>query len=102
MTARTAFRRIDVGEAQALLARDGVMLLDVRAADAFRAGSIDGARHLTMAEISAVLSATPKDTPVLIYCYRGNASQEYAQIFSDFRFREVYSLDGGYEAWSRR
>ena len=49
-----------------------------------------------------MLSATPKDAPVLIYCYHGNASQEFAQIFSDFRFREVYSLDGGYEAWSKR
>jgi thiosulfate/3-mercaptopyruvate sulfurtransferase len=102
MTSRPPFRRIAVGEAEALLARDGVVLLDVRAADAFRAGHIDGARHLTMAEVSAVLSATPKDAPVLIYCYHGNASQEFAQIFSDFRFREVYSLDGGYEAWSKR
>jgi hypothetical protein len=33
----------------------------------------------------------------MIYCYHGNASQVYASMFSDFNFREVYSVDGGYE-----
>jgi thiosulfate/3-mercaptopyruvate sulfurtransferase len=102
MTARAPFRRIGVGDAQTLLAREGVVVLDVRAVDAFAQGHIEGARRVTMADLSGVLASTPKDAPVLIYCYRGNASQEYAQIFSDFRFQDVYSLDGGYEAWSLR
>src|SRR6266568_8889111 len=54
------------------------------------------------ANISAVLGTTAKAQPILIYCYHGNASREYAQIFSDFGFSEVYSLDGGYEAWRTR
>ncbi len=44
---------------------------------------------------------TPKDRPVLIYCYHGNASQVRAQTFADFRFKKVYSLDGGYESWRK-
>ena len=78
------------------------MLLDVRDAGSFEASHIDGARQLSSANLSAVLSDTAKGRPILIYCYHGNASREYAQIFSDFGFSEVYSLDGGYEAWRTR
>jgi thiosulfate/3-mercaptopyruvate sulfurtransferase len=102
MTSRASFHRIGVGEAEAVLARDDVVILDVRAVDAFAKGHMPGARHASMADLSEVLGSTPKSAPVLIYCYHGNASQEYARIFTDFRFQEVYSLDGGFEAWSRR
>ena len=34
---------------------------------------------------------------MLIYCYKGNASKTYAQMFCDFRFRNVFSVDGGYQ-----
>jgi thiosulfate/3-mercaptopyruvate sulfurtransferase len=102
MTSRAAFHRISVGEAPAILARADVVILDVRAMDAFAQGRIPGARHTTMSDLSELLNATPKTAPILIYCYHGNASQEFAQIFTDFRFQEVYSLDGGYEGWSKR
>jgi len=40
----------------------------------------------------------PKDCPVVIYCYHGNASKTYAQMFVDFRYTRVFSVDGGYPA----
>jgi thiosulfate/3-mercaptopyruvate sulfurtransferase len=98
---RADFRHIGVQDARAILGRDGVMVLDVRALDAFGHGHIPGARHVTMDDVSGLMSETPRDAPILIYCYRGNSSQEFARIFTDFRFQEVYSLDGGYEAWSK-
>lgn len=39
----------------------------------------------------------PKDAPVVIYCYHGNASKTYAQMFTGFRYSQVFSVDGGYE-----
>jgi thiosulfate/3-mercaptopyruvate sulfurtransferase len=77
-------------------------MLDVRDADSFRKAHIDGAQHLSTKELSAVIGGTPKNRPILIYCYHGNASREFAQTFSDFGFVEVYSLEGGYRAWSNR
>ncbi|HET9930917.1 MAG TPA: nitrogen fixation protein NifZ, partial [Polyangiaceae bacterium] len=35
---------------------------------------------------------------VVIYCYHGHMSQEYAAQFGAFGFSEVYSVDGGFEA----
>jgi len=102
MRARTPFRCVDIRSAEALLARSDLLLLDARDAGAFETSRIDGAQHLSSANLSAVLSDTVRVRPILIYCYHGNTSREYAQIFSDFAFSEVYSLDGGYEAWRTR
>jgi thiosulfate/3-mercaptopyruvate sulfurtransferase len=79
-----------------------VLVLDVRDAGSFARGHIDSARNVTMSDLSGLIATTPKDQAVLICCYHGNASQLYAQIFSDFGFSDVASLDGGYEAWQTR
>ncbi len=102
MKQRMPFQRIGVEEAQALLAADGAMVFDVRAADVFQRGRIADARNVSVANLSAAIEGAPKNAPILIYCYHGHASQEYAQIFSDFGFTRVYSLDGGFEAWNRK
>ena len=102
MRARTPFQHIDVQRAEALFARGNLAVLDVRDAGSFDQSHVNGAQHVTSANLSAVVGATARTRPILIYCYHGNASREYAQIFSDFGFAEVYSLDGGYEAWRDR
>lgn len=100
MRPRLAFQRITQAGAEALFASCNVLVLDARDSAAFQQDPIPGAQHLSTANISAAISTTPKTMPVLIYCYHGHASQEYAQIFSDFGFLEVYSLDGGRAAWA--
>ena len=102
MRPRTPFERIDAQRAETLFSHSDLVVFDARDAGSFDKSHIDGARHLSSANLSAVLSATARNRPILIYCYHGNASQEYAQTFSDFGFSEVYSLDGGYEAWRTR
>ena len=102
MRPRFPFQRIDCAIAEALIGREDVLVLDVRDAASFRAGSMGEAHNVSFASLSPIIDGAPRDMPILIYCYHGLASQEYAQIFSDFGFREVYSLDGGYEAWSMR
>jgi len=99
MRQRSPFRCIGVHDAQALLRRGDVLVLDVRDTESFGRAHIAGARHVSGANLSDVIHSEAKSAPVLIYCYHGNASREYAKIFSDFGFSEVHSLDGGYEAW---
>ncbi|WP_257166171.1 ankyrin repeat domain-containing protein [Bradyrhizobium sp. SRS-191] len=79
-----------------------MLRFDVRDQASFKAAHMAGAQHLTQRNLSELITGTARRTPILIYCYHGNASQEYAQTFSDFGFMEVYSLDGGYEAWRQR
>lgn len=84
--------RISASEALTLLAQDDATVFDVRDSAAYQAG------HLAMERIPAWSKRLNKDAPVLVYCYHGNSSQEYAQMLADFRFNRVYSVDGGFAA----
>ncbi len=102
MRPRIPFKDIGIHEAQSLIRDQDVLVLDVRDAPSFARAHIKGARNVSITNLSAVIDATAKSMPILIYCYHGYASREYAQIFSDFGFSQVFSLEGGYEAWSKR
>lgn len=94
----TRFQRIPAEVAITLLAQHPkAQLLDVRAEADFIRGHIPGALHFTQNQLPQITKRLSKDTPILIYCYHGNASQTFAQFFVDFRFEQVYSIDGGYE-----
>lgn len=99
------FTRLNAAEFAALLARghsdpsQGACVLDSRDADAFAKEHLPGAIRLHTANLDALILGTPKQRPILIYCYHGNASQQYANMFADFGFAEVYDLIGGFEAW---
>jgi thiosulfate/3-mercaptopyruvate sulfurtransferase len=95
----TGWRRIRVSEARLLLQRDDLTVFDMRDEASFVQGHIDGARYLSNADLEEAIMKTPRDKPILLYCYHGNASQTGAKIFTDFGFREVYDLIGGYESW---
>jgi rhodanese-related sulfurtransferase len=96
MTTQKTFRRIGAASASQLLARDNLLILDSRDPANFNLAHIAHARRLSSENLDATLIGTPKATPVLLYCYHGNASQTYGQMFADFGFSEVYSLDGGF------
>lgn len=99
----TAFQRINPAQAadQIRRSRAGITslaLFDTRDEASHSKSHIKGADHLTERSFGNVVATLPKNIPVMIYCYHGNASQAYASMFADFRFNEVYSVDGGYEA----
>jgi thiosulfate/3-mercaptopyruvate sulfurtransferase len=99
MTRKAAFARISVETARELMRRSEMLILDVRDAKSYARSRIASADRVSDANLYEVLTGNPKDRPVLIYCYHGNASQTVAQTFIDFGFREVYSMDGGFERW---
>ena len=101
MSKDRSFKRIDPATAAQVLSRDKVLVLDSRDPDNYERAHIATARRLSSANLDAILIGTPTATPVLLYCYHGNASQTYGQMFADFGFTEVYSLDGGFAAWQR-
>lgn len=39
--------------------------------------------------------------PLMVMCYHGNSSRGAAQYLLHQGFDEVYSVDGGFEAWLR-
>ncbi|MDF9392513.1 MULTISPECIES: ankyrin repeat domain-containing protein [Methylococcus] len=93
------YRRISTREARELIATKEPLLLDVRDAGAYRRSHITGALLFSDLNPLELRRSLPRDRPLLVYCYHGIASQDIAQMFADFGFGEVYSLDGGFEAW---
>ncbi|PMR77489.1 ankyrin repeat domain-containing protein [Billgrantia endophytica] len=94
---RAAYQCLSAVDAASLiLAEPEITLFDVRDLHSYRQEHLERAMHLSEDRVPLWVGRLPKDAPVLIYCYHGNASKTYAQMFSDFRFRRVYSVDGGY------
>ncbi|MHB9021875.1 MAG: ankyrin repeat domain-containing protein [Halothiobacillus sp.] len=98
MNQRT-YQGINVDTALELFKRPNLLLLDCRTHADFTQECLPGAQHLTERNAGDFIQIEPKNRPVLIYCYHGNASQIHAQMFIDFGFSEVYSLEGGLLAW---
>lgn len=99
MATDNAWRRVNVAEAQLLLEKPDLVVYDARDPASYAAGRIGAAQPLSEANLEQALFGQPKTRPVLVYCYHGNASQTYAQMFRDFGFKEIYDLVDGYEAW---
>lgn len=98
----TSFQRISPAQAADRIrqARAGIRplaLFDSRDTASYERSHVKGADRLTEHCFGEIVATLPKNIPVMIYCYHGNASQVYASMFADFRFAEVYSVDGGYE-----
>jgi thiosulfate sulfurtransferase len=93
------FVRLSVPEAKNLLRENDCLLLDCRDAGSYQAGHIDNALHLDNDVVKSLVADGDKDKPVVIYCYHGNSSQQVAGMFAGFGFRQVYSVDGGFESW---
>jgi len=81
--------------AELLRAEPAAVLFDVRDATAYRNGHIDGAAHLSEDRLLGWMKRIPREAPVLIYCYHGNASKTYAQMFIDFRYTRTHRAQRG-------
>lgn len=95
------FKRISAEESKKLSSEVEATFVDIRDVNSYALGHIDGATRLDNAAIPAFLSDTPKDMPVIVYCYKGISSQQVAQFLALQGFSDVYSMDGGYEAWDK-
>ena len=94
--------KITIGEALQLLSSEAPTVLDARDMESYRAGHIEGAMLLHDELMETIVKRRQLDTPILIYCFRGNISMDKAQLFAATGFRRVYSLAGGYVAWMKR
>ena len=91
---------ISVNEAEYLMdSHENVLLLDCREARAYCAEHHPRAIHLNDLTLRTLLKNTPREVQVIIYCYHGHSSQDFAKLFADFGFNNCHSVDGGFEAW---
>ncbi|EMP4394745.1 thiosulfate sulfurtransferase GlpE [Vibrio fluvialis] len=95
------FQHIDVAGAQALIEQHDAKLVDIRDPQSFAVAHAKTAYHLTNDSIVSFMDQVEFDQPVLVMCYHGISSQGAAQYLVNQGFEQVYSVDGGFEAWHR-
>jgi thiosulfate sulfurtransferase len=93
------FKCISIDEAKKLIDAGEVTIADVRDPGTFLAGNIGNAINVQQENVEEFLSTSDKNRPLIVYCYHGHSSQGAADHFFNQGFTEVYSMDGGYEAW---
>ena len=93
---------VDVVEFEALIEQGSGTILDVRTAEEFSEGSIDGAVNMDFyaSDFAQQLEGLNKEQPVYVYCAAGGRSAKAMAQMEEMGFTEVYNLLGGYGAWS--
>lgn len=92
---------MSVEELQQRIETGGITLIDTRSAEQRAKASLPMATALE--DIGeAALAELPKDTPIAFMCHHGKSCVAHAQQFAAHGFTEVYSVEGGIDAWSER
>lgn len=88
-------RACDVNEVTTIA---GALILDVREPDEFAAGTLEGAINIPLGDLTARLTALPRDRTIACLCRSGNRSGSAQQILEHNGFVAV-NLTGGMLAW---
>lgn len=92
---------LSVTEAVVLMNRKSALVLDVREADEFAQGHLQGARNIPLSQLDARSKELQKfrDKPVLIVCQRGSRASKAAKLLKAQSFSALSVLKGGMQAW---
>lgn len=94
-----SFQVIRAPQVCELMDKGEVVFVDIRDPQSFAAGRIKNACRLDNTNVQDFVQQTDKSLPVVVCCYHGMSSQSAAQFLAEQGFKEVYSLDGGFEFW---
>jgi rhodanese-related sulfurtransferase len=88
-------------EATIWMNRRKAAVLDLRPEDAFKAGHLPGAKHVSSNEIAAKIEKLKLDrkNPLILVCETGVSSRKAIAEVQKLGFTEVGTLDGGVQAW---
>lgn len=93
------FKRITIEEVNRLQEQQTLNVIDIRDPQAFAAGHMPNAVNINNQNATDYIENTDKETPLIVVCYHGHSSQPAAQYFAAQGFKDVYSMDGGFEVW---
>lgn len=93
------FQHISPEQTKDRLDKGEIKVVDIRDEQSFELGRIPNAYHLSNGSVTQFINDNEFETPVVVCCYHGISSQQAAQYLLHQGFEEVYSMDGGFEAW---
>ena len=97
------YKTVGVDEFATIIADTTVVRLDVRTANEYAEGHIDGAINIDVLGAdfeSKALQTLPKEKTIALYCRSGNRSKRAAKILADKGY-QVVELSTGYMGWKK-
>lgn len=82
-----------------LLAVSDPLVLDMRDHASYSTDHIPTAIRVDDNVLSRLIRQKDFDKTIIIYCYRGNSSQDLCEFIFKLGFHKVLNLPGGWEAW---
>lgn len=88
-------------EVTRLINTANALLLDVRETQEFAGGRLPNAVHIPLSQLESRGSELARHVarPVVAYCMRGNRSRLACKPLAKIGFKDIYNLQGGYQAW---
>ena len=95
---------IDVEEAERLLSRESIVLIDIRDQVSYAQGHLPGAILVPLANVESMAAALiASNLPIIAYCSCPAEESSLSAAFTlrDLGASDIYVLQGGYSAWIR-
>ncbi len=99
---QATYTDVSVEEAKEMIARQEVVLLDVRNVDEYNSGHIPDTLLIPLPELESRLDELNPSNRILVYCRSGNRSAQAAGILIDNGFVNVFNTEGGIVEWQAR
>jgi len=96
------FKHLSVAQLEALTTEQTINIVDTRDAQSYKLSHIPNAFNLNQGNLEQHLVDCDMDIPMVVCCYHGISSQGVAQFLVERGFDEVYSLEGGFEAYQQK
>lgn len=92
---------ISPAEAERMLSKEDMVLLDVRDFHEREICSIAGATHIPLPELEFRLDELDSEKEIIVYCLTGGRSRKAIALLKSKGFEKVYNLDGGIRGWAK-
>ena len=93
------FTRLDVHEAKQMIDEDDVQVIDSREPHEHAEGHVPGSIQIQHMATMAQADKIARDKPVLFICKSGQRSAVAAEFAAALGISDIYSVDGGHDAW---
>jgi len=95
-----AYQHLTVAQYEQLITeKESVNVVDTRDPQSYALRTVTGAFNLNQGNLEQHIADIDKNDPLVVCCYHGISSQGVAQYLAERGFDEVYSLEGGFEAY---
>ncbi len=93
---KAEYKRLTPEEAKEMMETEDVIILDVRTADEFRQGHIEGAILIPDYDLDKLVAEKlpDKEATILIYCRSGNRSELSSHLLIGMGYQNVYDFGG--------